>query len=72
MLNFRVSGGENTGPCLGDSGGGMYFKVRRKWYLRGVVSTSIQDVLDNSGCDTSVYALYTDVLKFKDWLTSFQ
>lgn len=36
------------------------------FYLRAIVSSAILG--KNQGCDLSNYAVYTDVLKFKNWM----
>lgn len=54
-----------SGVCFGDSGGGLFLKVN-VYYLRGIVSSSL---IDDGGCDVSRNAIYTNVLKFKDWIT---
>ncbi|CAO1385621.1 unnamed protein product [Diamesa hyperborea] len=54
------------GPCFGDSGSGFFVKSNRKYYLRGLVSSSLTI---GQQCDTSSYAVYTNILKFTDWIT---
>lgn len=54
-----------SGVCTGDSGGGLFIKVDGVYHLKGIVSSSfIKDV----GCDVSRNAIYTNVLKFNDWI----
>lgn len=62
------AGGLNSGPCLeiGNSGSSMAINIEDKFYLRGIVSASF---IDFDGCDNYTYSLFTDVLKFKDWIT---
>jgi len=57
------------GPCNGDSGGGMYTLAEgtNKWYLRGVVSVSLQDQKTQS-CDLENYVVFTDLSKFSNWI----
>lgn len=55
-----------TGVCNGDSGGGLIINVGGINYLRGIVSAGL--VRDNN-CDVYKNAVYTDVLKFTDWIT---
>ncbi|XP_063218551.1 serine protease gd-like isoform X2 [Bacillus rossius redtenbacheri] len=63
-----------SGPCNGDSGGGLVIPMEDglglRWYLRGVVSLSLLDKSVYS-CDLSQYVVYTDVAKYSDWLHSF-
>lgn len=44
----------------------MYIKHGKSFYLKGIVSASITDI--NGNCDVTNLALYTNVLKFKDWI----
>ncbi|KAG5671657.1 hypothetical protein PVAND_001847 [Polypedilum vanderplanki] len=56
-----------SGPCLetGTSGSGMVVEKNGRFYLRGIVSASF---IDFTGCDNYTYTLFTDVLKYKDWI----
>lgn len=54
-----------SGVCFGDSGGGLFIKVDEVFHLRGIVSSSL---LKDGGCDVSKNAVYTNVLRFKDWI----
>ena len=56
--------------CSGDSGGGMYFKVKDVWYLRGIVSLGFRQDRSNR-CEDENYVLFTDIFKYKDWITKF-
>lgn len=58
--------GDGRGVCKGDSGNGMIFKHQNKYFLLGIVSSSLIDDEDN--CDVTKFALYTDVLKYKNWI----
>ena len=55
-----------TGPCRGDSGGGLYIRNGNIFYLKGLVSASLLDNLKQ--CDVTNFALYTNVYKFIDWI----
>lgn len=57
-----------SGICEGDSGGGLFIKVDGISYLKGIVSSSSVNAHD--GCDVSINAIYTNVLKFRDWIKS--
>lgn len=54
-----------SGVCSGDSGGGLFIKISEVYYLKGIVSSSL---IKDDGCDVSKNAVYTNVLKFKDWI----
>lgn len=56
---------DGSGVCLGDSGNGFIVKVGGVSYLRGIVSSSL---LAGDSCDVTNSAIYTDVLKFSDWI----
>jgi len=55
-----------TGVCVGDSGGGLYVSHQNTYYLRGIVSASLHG--DLYGCNVDAYAVFTDVMKFKNWI----
>lgn len=54
-----------TGVCIGDSGSGFFVKNEDSHYLRGIVSSSLVGPM---GCDVTKYAVYTNVLKFTNWI----
>ncbi|KAJ8711201.1 hypothetical protein PYW07_008443 [Mythimna separata] len=54
-----------SGPCSGDSGGGLYLLERGKWMLRGVVSLSLQNT--RLTCDLNEYVVFTDTAQFLPW-----
>lgn len=66
--NRTFCGGARTGqgPCRGDSGAGLYFINKGKFYLGGMVSAATFDTFNN--CDVKNFALYTDFYKFIPWL----
>lgn len=57
-----------SGPCSGDSGGGFLVKSNNKWYLRGIISSSLVDP-ETLLCDTNNYAVFTDTAKYTSWIT---
>lgn len=61
---------DGRGPCNGDSGGGMTFKVNNKWMLRGIVSAALSDPIVNS-CNLAEYVVFTDAAKFVGWIRSY-
>ncbi|XP_070493054.1 uncharacterized protein [Chironomus tepperi] len=58
--------GRGIGVCNGDSGSGLYVTDGTTYYLRGVVSSSL--IGGPYGCDVDTYSVFTDVLKFVDWI----
>lgn len=52
--------------CSGDSGSGLFIRDGIFWYLRGIVSASLFG--QNKECDVTNYAVFTNALKFKDWI----
>lgn len=54
------------GPCLGDSGGGLFVKQTQHWYLRGIISGTILD--RNESCDIAKHSIFTNFFKFTDWI----
>lgn len=61
---------DGSGPCSGDSGGGLTININGRWYLRGIVSISLFDKATNS-CDVGNYTVFTDVAKFLPWVISY-
>lgn len=69
-----------SGPCNGDSGGGLVLPgpvdpaqagsagAAGPWFLRGVVSLSLMDG-ERRTCDLRHYVVFTDVAKFRGWLS---
>lgn len=51
----------------GDSGGGFIVNNNGRWYLRGIVSSSLFDK-ELLMCDTRNYAVFTDVAAYIDWI----
>lgn len=54
-----------SGVCTGDSGGGLFIEVEGVYHLRGIVSSSL---MKEGACDVLKNAVYTNVLKFKNWI----
>jgi secreted trypsin-like serine protease len=61
------AGKEGIGVCTGDSGSGLFIEVDNVFYLKGIVSSSLRDL---SGCYTKNFAIYTNVMKYLDWIES--
>ncbi|XP_063628741.1 serine protease gd-like [Cydia splendana] len=75
--DFHVFTSDNTfcagdrngaGPCLGDSGGGLYILDGGRWRLRGVVSLSLRPENGESTCNLNEYVIFTDAAKFIQWI----
>ncbi|XP_070504342.1 coagulation factor IX-like [Chironomus tepperi] len=55
-----------TGACTGDSGGGLFVRIGKIFYLRGIVSSSLRG--GEYGCDVDSYSLFTDISQFIPWI----
>lgn len=62
---FCAGAKDGSGPCNGDSGGGLFLMYNNKWYLRGLVSLSITQTIT---CNLDNYVIYTDVAKYDSWI----
>lgn len=62
---------DGSGPCSGDSGGGLYVysKIQKGFILQGIVSAGLIDHSVQS-CDLTNYVLYTNMNELYDWLTN--
>jgi len=65
---FCGGSGVGTGVCLGDSGSGLVVTDGSAYYLRGIVSASLYNM--TYGCDVDTYSIFTNILKFTDWINS--
>lgn len=54
------AGSEGESTCPGDSGSGFYVKIGNKFYLRGLVSSAI----NQGGCSGDYLVIFTDVFKY--------
>ncbi|KAJ8712773.1 hypothetical protein PYW08_008077 [Mythimna loreyi] len=57
-----------SGPCVGDSGGGMYLFNGGKWRVRGIVSVSLRAENGDATCNLNEYVVFTDTAKFLTWI----
>ncbi|KAL2734728.1 hypothetical protein V1477_013905 [Vespula maculifrons] len=65
---FCASSKDGNGPCNGDSGSGLLIRKNDgSYFLRGIVSRSIQDEIKMS-CDFTQYVVYVDIAKYLDWI----
>ena len=60
------SQGTSQTACSGDSGGGMVLLRNGKFYLRGLVSVSINE--KDKFCDVDQYVAFTDVSFYLKWI----
>lgn len=67
---FCAGDRDGTGPCNGDSGSGLAFKIDNKWMLRGIVSAALADPI-SSTCNLGEYVVFTDVAKFVGWIKTY-
>jgi hypothetical protein len=61
------AGKEGIAVCSGDSGSGLSIEVNGISYLKGIVSSSLIDK-EKTGCYKENYAIYTNVMKYLDWI----
>ncbi|KAH8258204.1 hypothetical protein KR038_007678 [Drosophila bunnanda] len=57
---------DGSGPCLGDSGGGLMVRRGSRWMLRGIVSSGERDLAGS--CKLTQYVLYCDLAKHLEWI----
>lgn len=68
--NCNILGTKGQGPCLGDSGGGLFIHQDGKWYIRGIISTSLAN-RQTQVCDVNSYAVYVDIAKYLLWIVEY-
>ncbi|XP_043498472.1 clotting factor C-like [Polistes fuscatus] len=76
MDKFCAGYTNGTAVCDGDSGGGLVFQSGNLWFLRGIISLSL-DYIPSGGtviCDSHSYTLYTRISNHIKWIqdTLFQ
>uniref|UniRef100_A0A182SEW0 Peptidase S1 domain-containing protein n=1 Tax=Anopheles maculatus TaxID=74869 RepID=A0A182SEW0_9DIPT len=64
---FCGGGQQGVSACNGDSGGGLFFNVEGKWFVRGIVSF-IPFRKRTKLCDPSKFTAFTDVAKYMGWI----
>uniref|UniRef100_A0A2A4IWA2 Peptidase S1 domain-containing protein n=1 Tax=Heliothis virescens TaxID=7102 RepID=A0A2A4IWA2_HELVI len=57
-----------SGPCIGDSGGGLYLLDGGKWRLRGIVSVSLRAANGDNTCNLNEYIVFTDTAQYLSWI----
>lgn len=65
---FCAGTADGAGVCLGDSGHGLFTQVNEVFYLNGIVSSSL--VSAGGSCDVTTYAIYTNVVKYAEWISN--
>lgn len=60
---------QGNSPCSGDSGSALAIHANGAWFLRGIVSAALGDPILNR-CDLNTYAIFTDIIHFRDWIDS--
>lgn len=65
IRTFCAGSRNGSGVCSGDSGGGLFIIVDDRYFLKGIVSSSL---VREGRCDISKDAIYTNVLKFRNWI----
>lgn len=63
---FCAGSKNDAGACRGDSGSGLFIKIRSTYYLKGLVSSSLFD--ENGYCDVKNFAVYTNIPQFLRWI----
>uniref|UniRef100_A0A182NCN1 Peptidase S1 domain-containing protein n=1 Tax=Anopheles dirus TaxID=7168 RepID=A0A182NCN1_9DIPT len=67
---FCGKGQPGVSACNGDSGGGMFFEIGGKWFVRGLVSfTPVR--AGTSLCDNLKHTAFTDVAKYSEWISKY-
>lgn len=69
-FTFCAGDRNGTGPCNGDSGGGLYMREKgeKQWRLRGIVSVSLHSDDGEYSCNVQQYIVFTDVAKYLSWI----
>ncbi|XP_032597974.1 serine protease gd [Drosophila grimshawi] len=65
--SFCAGNLDGSGPCLGDSGGGLMIKRNNRWLLRGIVSLGQRSLVGICN-NTHQYVLYSDLSKHMTWI----
>ena len=70
LSNRMFCGGyaNGTGTCTGDSGSGLYVEHDGTYYLRGVVSSSLYNYLNE--CNVNKPSAFTDAVDFYIFMTT--
>lgn len=60
------AGERNADVCSGDAGSGFYVRKNGKFYLRGILATSV-----DRPCSETYFSLYADVIEYLDFIRSW-
>ena len=60
--------GNGKGICEGDSGSGLYVINNGRYYLKGLVSASFMNFINE--CDVDSFGIYTEVTEYCGWIKS--
>jgi secreted trypsin-like serine protease len=69
LLSHRMFCGgyaNSTGVCVGDSGSGLHVAYKNRYYLRGIVSASLNG--EFYGCNVDAYSVFTDAIKHLNFI----
>lgn len=66
--NFSDIPTNGLGVCRGDRGSGLVIMVDGIVYFKGVMSSTVAE--EESNCDVTRNAVYSNVLKFQDWIVN--
>lgn len=75
MIKFKLifQNFEIAYSFAGDSGGGLVFSqtenTRKKWYLRGIVSTGANKL---DSCDSDKYSTFTNVAYYEPLISTYE
>ncbi|XP_013142152.1 PREDICTED: transmembrane protease serine 11F-like isoform X1 [Papilio polytes] len=59
---------DGSGPCAGDSGGGLFVLDDGRWRVRGIVSLALSAKSAEKPCNLDEYVIFTDVAKYRSWI----
>ncbi|XP_068623667.1 serine protease gd-like isoform X2 [Battus philenor] len=62
---------DGSGPCSGDSGGGLFVLDDGRWKIRGIVSIALSAASVDKRCDLNEFVVFTDVAKYRSWITRY-
>uniref|UniRef100_A0A182W9F3 Peptidase S1 domain-containing protein n=1 Tax=Anopheles minimus TaxID=112268 RepID=A0A182W9F3_9DIPT len=65
-----AGGQEAANACSGDIGGGMFYEIEGKWFVRGIVSYT-PGYVGNNVCNTSQNIALTDVATYVTWIKKY-
>lgn len=63
---FCGGNGDGAGVCIGDSGSGLFVLDGEKYFLRGIVSSSLFNF--GQSCNVNTYSVFTDLRFYNQWI----